>query len=114
MNDCSTVSGKFTSLCKLNQREQSKFFSSNLFSLTGEDWMAEPGAVEWTEGKGLRTKFSHDSSDILRCFYQQLLKLHPLGKLGGSTATCVGYSRSRSEVFIVKAPESSGKDRGSP
>jgi len=47
------LTGKFTSLCKLNQREQSKFFSSNLFSLTGEDWMAEPGAVEWTEGKGV-------------------------------------------------------------
>jgi len=47
------LTGKFSSLSKLNQREQSKFFSADLFSLTGDAWMKEPGSVEWTEGKGV-------------------------------------------------------------
>jgi len=47
------LTGKFTSLSKLNQREQSKFFSTDLFSLTGDAWMKEPGSVEWTDGKGV-------------------------------------------------------------
>jgi len=47
------LTGKFSSLSKLNQREQSKFFSNDLFSLTGDSWMKEPGSVEWTDGKGV-------------------------------------------------------------
>merc|ERR1719153_2104384 len=47
------LTGKFTSLSKLNQREQTKFFSSDIFTLTGDAWMKEPGSVEWTDGKGV-------------------------------------------------------------
>jgi len=47
------LTGKFTSISKLNQREQTKFFSSDIFTLTGDAWMKEPGSVEWTEGKGV-------------------------------------------------------------
>merc|ERR1719260_159477 len=47
------LTGKFTSISKLNQREQTKFFSSDIFTLTGDAWMKEPGSVEWTDGKGV-------------------------------------------------------------
>jgi len=47
------LTGKFTSMSKLNQREQTKYFSHDVFSLTGDAWMKEPGSVEWTEGKGV-------------------------------------------------------------
>merc|ERR1712212_50692 len=47
------LTGEFTSISKLNQREQTKFFSSDIFTLTGDAWMKEPGSVEWTDGKGV-------------------------------------------------------------
>jgi len=47
------LTGKLTSLSSLNQREQSKFFDKDLFALTGDSWMKEPGAVQSTEGKGV-------------------------------------------------------------
>merc|ERR1712183_281295 len=47
------LTGKLTSLSSLNQREQTKFFSSDIFTLTGDAWMKEPGAVQSTEGKGV-------------------------------------------------------------
>jgi len=47
------LTGKFTSLSKLNQREQTKFFSNDIFALTGDAWMKEPGSVDWTDGKGV-------------------------------------------------------------
>jgi len=43
------LTGKFTSISKLNQREQTKFFSSDIFTLTGDAWMKEPGSVECTD-----------------------------------------------------------------
>jgi len=46
------LTGKFTSLSSLNQREQSNFFGNDIFALTGDSWMKEPGSVHWTEGKG--------------------------------------------------------------
>merc|ERR1712183_1121250 len=47
------LTGKFTSLSSLNQREQTKFFSSDIFTMSGDSWMKEPGSVEWTDGKGV-------------------------------------------------------------
>jgi len=47
------LTGKFTSLSSLNQREQSNFFGNDIFALTGDSWMKEPGSVHWTEGKGV-------------------------------------------------------------
>jgi len=47
------LTGKYTSLSTLNQREQGKLLSDDLFTLTGDAWMKEPGAVEWSEGKGV-------------------------------------------------------------
>lgn len=47
------LSGKYTSISTLNQREQTKLLSSEVFTLTGDSWMKEPGAVQWTEGKGV-------------------------------------------------------------
>jgi len=47
------LTGKYTCLENLNQREQTKFLESDVFALTGDAWMKEPGAVQWTEGKGV-------------------------------------------------------------
>jgi len=47
------LTGKYTSLSTLNQRDQIKMLSSEIFTLTGDSWMKEPGAVDWTEGKGV-------------------------------------------------------------
>jgi len=47
------LTGKYTSLTHLNQREQSKLLSHDLFSLTGDGWMKEPGSVNWKEGTGV-------------------------------------------------------------
>merc|ERR1712013_476845 len=47
------LTGKYTSMSTLNQRDQIKMISSEIFTLTGDSWMKEPGAVDWTEGKGV-------------------------------------------------------------
>jgi len=47
------LTGQFTSLRSLSQREQSKLLSSEVFKLTYDDWMAEPGAKTWSEGQGV-------------------------------------------------------------
>merc|ERR1711990_1310815 len=36
-----------------NQREQTKFLESDIFSMSGDSWMKEPGSVEWSAGKGV-------------------------------------------------------------
>eukprot|EP00092_Neocalanus_flemingeri_P083675 GFUD01105042.1.p1 GENE.GFUD01105042.1~~GFUD01105042.1.p1 ORF type:complete len:496 (-),score=166.67 GFUD01105042.1:124-1611(-) len=47
------LTGNYTSLVNLNQREQTKMLEGGVFTLTGDAWMKEPGAVQWTEGKGV-------------------------------------------------------------
>jgi len=47
------LTGEYTSLGSLNQREQTRFLESEVFALTGDAWMKEPGAVEWTDGQGV-------------------------------------------------------------
>jgi len=47
------LTGKFTSMAQLNQREQTKFLENDLFLMTGDAWMKEPGSVEWSQGKGV-------------------------------------------------------------
>eukprot|EP00092_Neocalanus_flemingeri_P014114 GFUD01015223.1.p1 GENE.GFUD01015223.1~~GFUD01015223.1.p1 ORF type:complete len:513 (+),score=144.46 GFUD01015223.1:59-1597(+) len=47
------LTGKFTSLSSLNQREQTKFFDTTLMDLTGDSYMKEPNSVKDTEGKGV-------------------------------------------------------------
>merc|ERR1712223_636195 len=47
------LTGQFTTLRSLSQREQSKLLSSEVFKLTYDDWMAEPGAKTWSEGQGV-------------------------------------------------------------
>jgi len=47
------LTGEYTSLGSLTQREQTRFLESEVFALTGDAWMKEPGALEWTEGKGV-------------------------------------------------------------
>ena len=45
--------GKFTSLRGLNQREQTKLLGGDVFQLSYDDWMAAPGAKQWSEGQGV-------------------------------------------------------------
>merc|ERR1712042_143743 len=47
------LTGQFTTLRSLSQRDQSKLLSGEVFKLTYDDWMAAPGAKKWTEGKGV-------------------------------------------------------------
>merc|ERR1711863_99931 len=47
------VTGKFTSLRGLNQREQTKLLGGDVFQLSYDDWMAVPGAKKWSEGQGV-------------------------------------------------------------
>jgi len=47
------LTGKYTSLASLNQREQTKFLESDIFELTGDSWMKQPGAVTWERGQGV-------------------------------------------------------------
>jgi len=47
------LTGKYTCLSTMNQREQTKFLESDIFSMSGDSWMKEPGSVEWTAGKGV-------------------------------------------------------------
>jgi len=47
------LTGKFTSLSQLNQREQTKYLENDVFRLTGDSWMKEPGTVQWEEGQGV-------------------------------------------------------------
>jgi alkyl hydroperoxide reductase subunit AhpC/protein-arginine kinase len=47
------LTGKYTCLSTMNQREQAKFLESDIFSMSGDSWMKEPGSVEWTAGKGV-------------------------------------------------------------
>ena len=47
------LTGKYTSLSTMNQREQTKFLESDLFAMTGDSWMKEPGSVDWSQGKGV-------------------------------------------------------------
>ena len=34
------------------QREQVKFLENELFAMSGDSWMKEPGSIQWTEGQG--------------------------------------------------------------
>merc|ERR1719153_1269075 len=47
------LTGKFTSLSSLNQREQWKLLDKDLFSISGDSWMKEPGSIQWREGQGV-------------------------------------------------------------
>jgi len=47
------LTGQFTTLRSLSQRDQSKLLSGEVFKLTYDDWMAEPGAKTWSEGQGV-------------------------------------------------------------
>jgi len=47
------LTGKYTCLSSMNQREQTKFLESDIFSMSGDSWMKEPGSVEWSAGKGV-------------------------------------------------------------
>ena len=47
------LTGKYTCLSTMNQREQNKFLESDIFSMSGDTWMKEPGSVEWSAGKGV-------------------------------------------------------------
>ena len=47
------LTGQYTCLSTLNQRDQTKFLESDIFSMSGDSWMKEPGAVEWSAGKGV-------------------------------------------------------------
>merc|ERR1719153_773804 len=47
------LTGKFTSLSSLNQREQWKLLDKDLFSISGDSWMKEPGSIQWSEGQGV-------------------------------------------------------------
>ena len=47
------LTGKYTSLSAMNQRDQTKFLENDLFAMTGDSWMKEPGAVDWSQGKGV-------------------------------------------------------------
>jgi len=47
------LTGKYTRMSSLNQREQIKLLESDIFMMTGDSWMKEPGSVEWSEGKGV-------------------------------------------------------------
>jgi len=47
------LTGKYTCLSSMNQREQTKFLESDIFSMSGDSGMKEPGSVEWTAGKGV-------------------------------------------------------------
>merc|ERR1712121_47039 len=47
------LTGSFTSISQLNQREQTKYLENDVFRLTGDSWMKEPGTVQWEEGQGV-------------------------------------------------------------
>merc|ERR1712142_185677 len=47
------LNGTFTSLRNLKTREQSKLLDSDVFHLTYDNWMATPGAKQWSEGQGV-------------------------------------------------------------
>jgi len=47
------LAGKYINMASLNQREQIKLLSGDVFNLTGDSWMKEPGSVEWSEGSGV-------------------------------------------------------------
>merc|ERR1712115_103158 len=40
-------------LKNLNTRDQSKFLDKDVFKLTYDDWMAAPGARQWSDGEGV-------------------------------------------------------------
>ena len=37
----------------MNQREQTKLLGGDVFQLSYDDWMAAPGAKQWSEGQGV-------------------------------------------------------------
>lgn len=47
------LTGKYISLATLSPRDQAKFFESDLFLMSEDSWMKQPGAVEWSKGKGV-------------------------------------------------------------
>jgi len=47
------LNGTFTSLRNLKTRELSKLLDSDVFHLTYDNWMATPGAKQWSEGQGV-------------------------------------------------------------
>jgi len=47
------LTGKFTSIYKMTQREQIKFMENEIFNLTGDFWMRDPGTAHWSEGQGV-------------------------------------------------------------
>jgi len=47
------LTGKYTSISKLNQREQIKLLEGEVFKLSGDCWMKEPNSVQWEEGQGV-------------------------------------------------------------
>merc|ERR1712150_429491 len=59
------LTGKYTCLSTMNQREQNKFLESDIFSMSGDTWMKEPGSVEWTAGKGVFINNTRTSSSGL-------------------------------------------------
>lgn len=47
------LTGKYTAVSSLNQREQMKLFDETIFYNTGDIRLRTPGTVKWTEGSGV-------------------------------------------------------------
>merc|ERR1711936_1069588 len=47
------LTGSYTSLTWVNQRDQTKFLENEVFTLTGNAWRKESGAINWSEGQGV-------------------------------------------------------------
>merc|ERR1712156_962086 len=45
------LTGKYTSLSTMNQREQTQFLESDIFSMSGDSWMKEPGSMNGARGR---------------------------------------------------------------
>ena len=46
------LTGTYTTLRYLNARDQKKLLDSEVFSLTGDDWLQPTGQSSWSEGQG--------------------------------------------------------------
>jgi len=47
------LTGKYTNIFALTQREQTKFLENDIFKMTGDSWKKEPGSVQWSDGQGV-------------------------------------------------------------
>jgi len=72
------LTGKYTSMASLNQREQTKFLESDIFVMTGDSWMKQPGAVTWEKGQGVFV--NNYSNFVLWVGLEDQLKFTSVGK----------------------------------